>query len=180
VLEVLPVLVLAVRAQGRARSLAAVAAVLVLVDWFGLAQRHAAQGQILCLGLAVAFGFAGAGRSVARGTRSDVAGLATLAVVAAVALPLGSSHPAPTWPDTLPPGYRADHGADASAVWADESRLAGLGRVEPVWGILRAIPLAGCIVLAAAVVADARDRRRLVLELTFAPARLPDIPGVRA
>jgi hypothetical protein len=196
-LEVLPVIVLAVRAEGRARSLAAVAAVLVLVDWFGVAQRHAAQGQIVCLGLAVALGFAGAGRplgfagtdrplrfpgagrSRTRGTPAEFAGLATLAGLAALALPLGSTHPAPTWPDALPAAYRADPSGDASTVWAGESRAAGLTRAEPVWGILRAIPLAGCVVLAAAVVADARRRRGLPA-LAFGPATEPHLPGVHA
>jgi hypothetical protein len=69
-------------------------------------------------------------------------------------------HPAPTWPDDLPPRYRAAAAGDASDVWAGEQRAAGLLARVPAWGILRSLPLAGCIVLSAALVADARRRRR--------------------
>ena len=159
VLVLLPILVLAVRARGRARALASTAAALALVDWFGLAQRHAAQGQIVCLGLAVVFAFAAARPSAARGWRPDFAGILVLLALALVAVPLGRTHPAPTWPDTLPAGYRAPPAADASAVWGDEARAAGLTQREPAWGLLRSLPLLGCIVLGAALVRDARRRR---------------------
>ncbi len=138
--------------------MAAIAAVLILVDWFGLAQRHTAQGQIVCLGAAVACAFIACARKNRR-RQWDLAGLATLALVAAIAVPLGRLHPAPTWPDNLPTNYRAGTG-DISAVWADESRVTGLTAVEPVWGVLRSLPLAGCVVLGFALVADARSRRR--------------------
>jgi hypothetical protein len=157
-LEVLPVLVLALRSRGRPRGLAAVAAVLVLIDWFGFAQRLGAQGQIACLGLAVAFGFIALGPGAPR-LRADFAGVLLLVLLTAIALPLGLTHPAPTWPDALPANYRADPTADASAVWADESRAAGLTRRDSVWGLLRSLPLVGCVVLAVALVADARSRR---------------------
>lgn len=159
VLELFAVLILAVRARGRARALAAVAAVLVLVDWFGLAQRGAAGGQILCFGLAVAFAFAAVPRGGPRWRRADLAGVLAFVGLAATAAPLAFAHPAPTWPDRLPPGYTAPPAADVSAVWGDEQRAAGLTRRDPVWGMLRALPLAGCVVLAAALVADARGRR---------------------
>ncbi len=159
VLEVLPVLVLGLRARGRARSLAAAAGVLILVDWFGLAQRHAAQGQILALGFTVAAGFIGLGGMRPRGA-SQLSGILLLALLAALAAPLGHAHPAPTWPDALPDFYQANPAADASGVWADEQRAAGLNAVDPVWGALRSLPLIGCALLAAALVADARDRRR--------------------
>lgn len=173
VLEVLPIVILALRAQGRARAVASVAAVLVLVDWFGFAQRHAAGWQIACLGCAVALSFAGLNPGNTAGDRRpDRWGLAAFAALAAIALPLGLAKPAPTWPDTLPANFRADPAADASAVWAAEQRAAGLTAREPAWGFLRSLPLAGCVVLGAALVADVRRRRRI-------PTRSGEFSGAR-
>lgn len=166
-LELLPILMLALRARGRARGLGAIAAVCVLIDWFGFAQRHAAAAQILCLGCAVAFAFTGLADAARSDRRSDFAGLATLAVLGAIAVPLALHHPAPTWPDMLPPHFHAPPTLDASAVWGAEQQAAGLAQRDPVWGFLRAIPLAGCIVLAAALVLDGRDRRRHPPQLTI-------------
>jgi hypothetical protein len=159
VLEMVPIAVLALRARGRARALAAVAAVLVLVDWFGLAQRHGAAGQILALGFAVAFAFVGLSGERERDWRAALAGPATLATLAVIALPLAFAHPSPTWPDALPARFHAAAHLDAGETWGAEQRAAGLARAEPVWGLLRLIPLTGCIALAAALVADRRRRR---------------------
>jgi hypothetical protein len=180
-LELLPVLVLAIRARGRAHGLASVAAVLLLIDWFGLAQRHGAAGQIVCLGCAVALGVAGLNRRMAvRQSGTDFWGVAALVLVAALAVPLAKAKPAPTWPDMLPAAYRADPGADASGVWAAEQRAAGLTAREPAWGLLRGLPLVGCLVLSAALVADARGRRRIpVLGDEFRRTRGPRRRRVR-
>ncbi|MDB5092457.1 MAG: hypothetical protein JWO85_558 [Candidatus Eremiobacteraeota bacterium] len=149
-IEVIPLLVLAARTGGTVRACAGIAAGLVLVDWFGLAQRGLAQAQILTMGVAIACAFAALGPG-ARMRRADLAPFATLALAACVTIPLAHAAPAPIWPDDLPAGYRAPAAADASAVWADEQRAAGLGAREPAWGALRALPLAGCIVLGAAI-----------------------------
>jgi hypothetical protein len=173
IIEVVPIVVLALRARGRARALASIAAVLVLVDWFGFAQRHVAGGQIVCFGLAVALSFASLNpRKPGRGAQPDLWGLAAFAALAAIALPLGLIKPAPTWPDTLPVRYHADPAADISGVWAAEQRAAGLTAREPAWGLLRSLPLAGCVVLGAALVADARRRRRI-------PTLRGDVRGTR-
>ncbi len=156
-IELIPLLVLAVRARGAARAAAGIAAVLVGVDWLGLAQRPAADAQILVLGAAVACAFVALGGG-ARAARAELAPLAALLVLACAAVPLARAHPAPTWPDALPPGYRAPAGADASAVWAGEQRAAGLDERQPAWGALRALPLAGCIVLGGALVLTGRRR----------------------
>ena len=157
--EVLPLAILARRANGAARAWTGVAAAAVLVDWLGLAQRTPGQMQILAQGLALCGAFAALGEG-ARLRRADLAAPAALAVLALFAFPLARAHPAPTWPDALPAGYRAPALADASAVWADEQRAAGLERREPAWGALRAIPLAGCIVLGAAIVRCRRSSCR--------------------
>ncbi len=121
----------------------AVGAVLVLVDWLGIAQRPAGGVQLVALGLALGGAFVALGGGPLR--RAELAPLLALAALALVALPLARAHPAPTWPDALPAAYRAPAAAGASAVWAGEQRAAGLTAREPAWGLLRAVPLAGCV-----------------------------------
>lgn len=156
VLVLIPLLVLAVRADGAGRAWAGAALALVGVDWLGVAQRPAAAAEILATGFAVACAFVVLGKG-ARATRADLAPFAALAVIACAAVPLGRAFPAPVWPDALPATFRAPADADASAVWAGEQRAAGLAARQPAWGALRALPLAGCVVLGAALV---RTRRR--------------------
>jgi hypothetical protein len=156
VVELIPLIVLATGAQGAARAWTGIAVGLICVDWLGLAQRPAAAAQILGLGTAVAFAFAVLGKG-ARATRADLAPFVALAVLACAAVPLGRAFPAPVWPDALPAGYRAPAAADASAVWAGEQRAAGLAVRQPAWGALRALPLAGCVLLGITLV---RCRRR--------------------
>ena len=151
VIELIPLLVLAVRARGTPRVLATVAAVLICTDWFGLAQRPPAAAQIVTLALAVACALVTLGPGP-RATRADLIPFAAILALACITLPLAHAHPAPTWPDALPPGYRAPANADASAVWADEQRAAGLDARQPIWGALRSLPLAGCIVLGTAII----------------------------
>jgi len=159
VVELIPLVIVAVRASGAARALAGVAAVLILVDWLGLAQRTPAQPQIASLALALACAFVAAGRG-ARATRADLAPFAALLVLFGAAVPLARAFPAPTWPDALPAGYRAPANADASALWGDEQRAAGLEARVPAWGALRALPLAGCVVLGVALVRCRRSESR--------------------
>jgi hypothetical protein len=130
---------------------------MILVDWLGIAQRPAAASQILALAAVVACTFVVMGRGE-RATRADLAPFGAMFVLACLAIPLARAFPAPTWPDALPAAYRAPAGADASEVWAAEQHAAGLDARVPAWGALRAIPLAGCVVLGAVVV-SARRRR---------------------
>jgi Glycosyltransferase family 87 len=158
VVELIPLLVLATAAQGSARAWAGVAAALICVDWFGLAQRPPAAGQIIALGCAVACAFVVLGRG-ARATCADAGALVATLALGCLALPLARAYPAPVWPDALPAAYRAPASADAAAWWADEQHAAGLDARRPVWGLLRALPLTGCVVLGVAIVAAARRRR---------------------
>jgi hypothetical protein len=155
-LELIPAGVLALRARGRARTLAAIACALVLVDWLGLAQRPPAHAQIFCLALTVMCAFIAIGNVPAADQRRGLWGIAAATAIFLIASPLAHRFPAPTWPDTLSLTYRAEPTADASAVWAEEQRLAGLETVEPFWGALRALPLCGCVLLAFAITAHAR------------------------
>jgi hypothetical protein len=167
IIELIPLLVLALCARGTARVLAGVASILVFVDWFGLAQREGAQVQIIAFGFAVACAFVSLGTGP-RILRRELVPLATLLVLAAIAIPFAQRAPAPVWPDALPEAYRAPAQADASAVWADEQRVAGLDAAVPTWGALRALPLAGCIFIGVAVVL--RGRRRSNAESAATPA----------
>jgi hypothetical protein len=160
VLELIPLYLLALRARGSVRVCAGIATAMVLVDWLGLAQRPAAAGQILALAAVVACAFVAMGPGE-RATRADLVPFAAIVALACLAIPPARAFPAPTWPDALPTAYRAPAGADASEVWAAEQHAASLDARVPAWGALRAIPVAGCIVLGVAVVL-ARRRRSAV------------------
>jgi hypothetical protein len=160
VVELLPAIVLAICARGKTRAAAAVAVALVLVDWFGLAQRGDAQVQILALGFAAVCGFVALGPRNEKDQRYGLTGLLALVVLSNIAVPLAHNHPAPTWPDTLPAAFHASPTADASGVWGDEQRSAGLDARDPAWSILRLFPLAGCLLFAVAIIAEGRRRQR--------------------
>ena len=157
VVELLPLSVLALRGRSGAPLLTALAAALICVNWLNFAQRPEAAAQTLALGLAATCGYVVLGQAT-RLTRADIAPFVAVLALACVAVPLGRAHPAPVWPDRLPAGYRAPAHADASAVWADEQRAAGLAARQPASGALRVLPLAGCILLGIAVTASARKR----------------------
>jgi len=155
-IELLPLLVLARTTRGPLRACTGVALTLILTDAFGLAQRPGAQLAILAQGLAVAAAFVALGRERVRA--ADLAPVATLALLALLAVPLARSAPAPVWPDALGASYRAPAGADAGALWADEQRAAGLDARRPQWGALRALPLLGCLILGGALTLRLADR----------------------
>jgi hypothetical protein len=152
-IELIPVIVLVAAGDARVRVLTGVAAVCVLIDWLGLAQRPAGVPQTICLALALACAFAalpGPGLQPRQSPRAPA--LATLAAAVGLlllAVPLAMHFPAPVWPDTLGP-FHATATMDASDVWGAEQQRAGLGAQVPAWGVLRAIPLAGCVLLAVA------------------------------
>ncbi|HZX67552.1 MAG TPA: glycosyltransferase 87 family protein, partial [Candidatus Elarobacter sp.] len=157
VLELIPLLLLALTTRGVARGWAGVATAMIAVDWLGIAQRPTAAAQIVALAAVVVCAFLVLGRGD-RTIRADLAPIVTLIALFALTIPVARAFPAPTWPDALPANYRAAAGADASAVWAGEQHAAGLDARVPAWGALRAIPLAGCIVLGVAIVLGRRQR----------------------
>jgi hypothetical protein len=146
VIELIPALILAASANARVRALAGIAAACALVDWLGIAQRPSFAAQTVALGLAVACAFAALPNRALRAI-SPLPPLIACAIVALIAVPLALAFPAPVWPDALGAFHAAAH-LDASAVWAAEQQRAGLNGVAPAWGILRAIPLFGCLLLA--------------------------------
>jgi hypothetical protein len=157
VIELIPALILCAAADARVRLVAAAASICVFVDWLGIAQRPHAALQIVCLAFALACALIAFGNRSPR-TTSPLAPILTCAIVAAIAVPLAGAFPAPTWPDMLG-AFHAAPGLDASAVWAAEQRRAGLDALVPTWGVLRAIPLAGCAALAIAGLLAARSQR---------------------
>jgi hypothetical protein len=158
-IDLAPAIVLLVRGDAAVRRIAGTAAVLTFVDWLGLAQHPAAVPQTLALALGVAASCALLGRFGADADRDDRAALlapfGVACLVALNAVPLAHGAPAPNWPASLGP-YHAPPGADLSAIWADEGRRAGLDAAVPAWGVLRAIPLAGCVCFAYALTRLAR------------------------
>ena len=146
VIELIPAIVLAASANARVRMLAGIAALCTLVNWLGVAQRPSTALHTVCLAIAVACAFAALPNRALRAS-SPLAPLIACTVLALLAIPLALAFPAPVWPDTLG-AFHAAPGLDASAVWAAEQQRAGLDALVPAWGILRAIPLLGCAILA--------------------------------
>jgi hypothetical protein len=138
----------AINASGANRALGFAGALLVSVDWFGLAQRSNAisQSAFLLAGAAAAF--------LALGQE----GLAPVAAYAAVPVAalfvagswLGSGHPAPMWPYHLG-GFHAPPTASIATIWFLEQRQSGLEAAIPAWGLLKSLSLAGCALLALAI-----------------------------
>jgi len=153
-IELIPAIVLCAIADARPRVLAAIAAVCVLVDWFGVAQRPGSAPQTLALAFAVACAVAALPNRTQHAPQlwpTICAG----ALLCAGALPLALAFPAPVWPDALG-AFHAAATLDASAVWAAEQQRSGLNALVPAWGILRAIPLLGCALLAFTALRAAR------------------------
>jgi hypothetical protein len=172
VIELIPAIVLAASSDARVRLLAGIASVAILVDWLGVAQRPHLAPQTVCLALAVACAFAALPNRSLRAA-SPWPPLVTSLLLLSIAVPLALAFPAPVWPDTLG-AFRAAPELSASAVWAAEQHLSGLDAPVWVWGLLRAIPVAGCALLAfAAYVAGAGSA-----PTTTRPARTETGTGV--
>ncbi len=151
VIALVPVVLVLARGDATTRVLGGIAAVAIGIDWFGLAQRPAAAAQTFALGIAIA---SAAALLAARDDdpprtawRVALTPFVAGASLFALALPLALVHRAPTWPDALG-DYHASPTASAAGVWAEASRRTGLDAAVPTWGALRAIPLAGCALVA--------------------------------
>jgi hypothetical protein len=148
VLLLLPALLCATSARGRALAFAAIGATFSAVDWLGLGQRPNAQPQSILLAFACALGFV----LVAQMRREAFAGMiAPIAVV--IASLIARTHPVPIWPDALPLHWEGPLSAGISALWHLEQHAAGLEAQDPVWAFLRLMPLLACAMLGAALYA---------------------------
>ena len=138
----------ALRTSAAARAIALAGTLLVGIDWLGLAQRPSGIAQSLLLAIAAFAAFA------ALGERADLRRAVPVALAAAVvfagAAALATHHPVPVWPYTLG-GFHAPADASAAGVWFAEQRASGLLAVVPTWGLLRALSLLGCSLLAYAI-----------------------------
>src|SRR5581483_8216940 len=118
------------------------AALLIGIDWLGLAQRP--DGAIQSGLLAAAFLCAG---FTASGTarRLLIPGVVLiLLILAAVAT---QNHPAPIWPDTMH-AFTPQSNATVAAIWHSEQSTSGMFERNILWAALRCLPLIGCVLLA--------------------------------
>jgi hypothetical protein len=129
------------RARGAWWALAACGAMLVAVDWLGLAQRPTGAAQSVALALAAALAL------VALSTHApDRTAAWPFAVVAGVvvAATVAWHHPLGVWPYALGSAFQAPPGADAAAVWSLEQARSGLATPNVVAAGLRSLSLIGC------------------------------------
>jgi len=116
-----------------------------------------AQPEIILQGLAAACAFAALGAGV-RLRRADLA--APLALLFAAALAVRSRARFPHRPGPMPcrplTAHRSTRPRQTSG--ATNNAPPACSRRVPAWGILRAIPLGGCVVLGFAIVASSRPR----------------------
>lgn len=134
----------AFRTRGAVRALALGATLLVAIDWLGLAQRPNGIAQSALLAAAAACAFAALGSP--RELRSSPVAIGTTAALFAAAAWLGTTHPAPVWPDALG-AFHAAANTSVAGIWAAEQQRTGLLAIEPVWALLRTLPLLGCALL---------------------------------
>lgn len=138
----------ALRARGPDRALGFAGALLVSIDWFGLAQRSNAipQSAFLAAGAAAAF--------IALGENAELRSLAYAATPVAVLFLtgawLGSGHPAPMWPYHLG-SFHAPATASIATIWFLEQQRSGLEAATPAWALLKSLSFAGCALLVAAI-----------------------------
>jgi hypothetical protein len=137
--------VLTVRsARGMAWLTGACGTLLAGTDWLGLAQRRNGVPETALLTLAAALGIA----ALARGTLRPlhfVPALLALAVVAVGALV--ATHPLGTWPDGLGLHFHVPFSLQAPEVWRREQEASGIAELQPAWGWLRLLSLAGCALI---------------------------------
>ncbi|HEY1977954.1 MAG TPA: glycosyltransferase family 87 protein [Candidatus Baltobacteraceae bacterium] len=152
----------ALRARGAERALGFAGALLVSIDWFGLAQRPNAipQSAFLLAGAAAAF--------IALGAQSDLRFVSyaamPLAALFAAGAWLGSAQPAPVWPYHLG-SFHAPATASIATIWFLEQRQDGLEAAIPAWALLKSLSLLGCALLVVTIC------RRPSYYRTVSPAR---------
>ncbi len=140
-----PALAIAARARGAVWYLGALATLAIGADWLGLAQRP--DGALFeCMR---ALGGAFALAAFRPGARFDARGLAPGAIALAIlaVAPLAAAHPLPVWPDALPLNFHVPRTFDTAQTWGAEQVRAGVARFDVTNAALRALSLAGCLVL---------------------------------
>ena len=143
----------AARTRGATRIAGLAGTLLVAVDWLGFAQRPSGIVQSALLALAAFAAFSAFGEE-----RPATTALCLFAALFALAALLGATHALPVWPDALG-AFHAPATLPIADVWAAEQRASGLAAAQPAWAILRALPLIGCALLAAAIYRRSASRR---------------------
>jgi hypothetical protein len=138
----------ALRSRGTARAFGLAGALLVSIDWFGLAQRSNAIVQSAFLLAGAAAAFLALGEDVE--LRSFSYAAAPVAMLFIAGAWLGSGHPAPMWPYHLG-SFHAPATASIATIWFLEQRQSGLEAAIPAWAALKSLSLAGCALLVAAI-----------------------------
>ena len=139
-----PAIMVARRARGATWVAGSCAALLVGTDWLGLAQRLDGVAATALLTLAAALGLA----SLARGRLSAYHILPAVVVLVVLGMAaLVAAHPLPTWPDALGPNFHVPATLAAPLVWHLEQVRSGITALDPAWGALRLLSLAGSALL---------------------------------
>lgn len=140
----LPAVMTVRRSRGVVWIVACLAALLTGTDWLGLAQRPSGSDQTVLLTLAAALGLALLAPGPLRPYHALPAAMA-LGVFAASGF--AAAHPLPIWPDALHEPFHVSATMSASHLWRLEQVRSGIARLEPAWGLLRLLSLAGCALL---------------------------------
>ncbi|MEO7202900.1 MAG: hypothetical protein ABI431_08530, partial [Candidatus Tumulicola sp.] len=157
-------LLTAARSRGTTRAVAAIATLLVAVDWLGLAQRPTGILQSALLAVATGCLFAAFGPK----NISELLAAPVFCALFTAAAWLAIQHPIAAWPDAL--GTFHATGSGVASVWHAELKRNGLFSVNPAAALLRALSLAGCALLAGAVYREA-----LVVDVHHVVERRPRI-----
>jgi hypothetical protein len=155
------------RTAGATRSIATGGILLAGIDWLGLAQRPSGIAQSVLLAITIAAAVMATGDPQTR--RATALGIAPVALLFIGAALAGIAHPAPIWPDALG-AFHAAPADSVAAIWHDEQLHSGLLAQSAAWALLRALSLAGCGLLATAIILDSRRRTPLQTRLQSAHA----------
>lgn len=144
VIVLIAALVCARRVPSRLWPAALIGALLVSIDWLGLAQRPDGVLQSALLASAAAIGYT----CFARRSLATLAWAATPLLLVVACGIAAQNQPAPVWPDAMRPLPPFAPGATAAHVWGTELLYSGLLLPNPFWAALRSLSLLGCAVLA--------------------------------
>jgi hypothetical protein len=138
-----PAIYVTARCAPRLWPLAAAGALMLFTDWLGLAQRPDGALQTVLLAAAAGIALFALRDDLRARTLLVVPALCGAIALAAVA---AARHPAPVWPDAMPPVARYFLGA--AQAWHAEQVATGLLARNVTWASLRALSLFGCVPLA--------------------------------
>ena len=155
VVLLLPAILCATLAEGRAWTIAATGTMLGAVDWLGIAQRPDGAVQSLLLAVSALCALFAIGEV---SWRKIIVPACIVALVAAFGI-LAQHDVAPIWPDAMR-GETSMLGGVA-AIWHDELLRSGAFATNPLWASMRLLTLAGAVLLAWGTLQSAVRRDQL-------------------